>query len=194
MAESNIPPILDSLGVNDDQRAPNLTPGPTTGEFDFDPNMFGGGDFDFDFMGMDFEDADFHGGMNQANFGFEAAFMEAALSLGPHETTIDNPQMSTWPLLPEACQFESQDIIPLPGPIMSQPTPSATNEWPLILPPIPNPTVDASIVANQETANNADRVLKHKKAQEVDEKDILPEGSHRSRNKSARARGFEKSL
>ena len=122
-------------------------------------------DFDnFDLGGFDIE--------NGANFNFEGALKEAELSLGPRETLQEaNTSLSSLSNLP-----------PL----------KLTNEKSGALTLTEASNLGTSTLERQEPVHsNEMRAQKRKKMDEVDEGHILPEGSRRNRNKTARARGID---
>ncbi|KAF8951490.1 hypothetical protein BDZ97DRAFT_1909987 [Flammula alnicola] len=138
----------------------------------FDPNGPGMG-LDFNFSNLDFG-IDF-----TSNFNFDEAFIEAALSLGPRETA------NTSPLLPsysnpfdDPRQFRATNLAEAGGSDITK----------FSLPP---PVMTSNPIADSPDFNHEARAHKRKKVDEVNEADILPEGSRRNRNRSARARGFD---
>jgi hypothetical protein len=126
----------------------------------------------FDFDNIDFRGLDVNIGMpvnysaNTANFNFEDALTkEAELSLGPREA-FQEPNMSL-PVAPLSLELPNEALT-----LGEAYNPST-------------PTLQDPVHSNEM------RAQKRKKTDEVDEGHILPEGSRRNRNKTARARGLD---
>ena len=178
------------------QGAAPVAPEPHSQGLIFDPNGPGMG-LDVDFDNFDLGDIDpinvgrditdfgvFNNfgldinGYNISNFSFEGMVKDAELSLGPRETflQLEEPDMSTLSYL--APSYKNTDVA-LTGVTLQVPDASEIN--------LGTSEHHSSGTSNELQAQN----LKCKKTDEVDICDILPEGSHRNRNKTARAHGLD---
>lgn len=131
--------------------------------------------FNNDFDNFDLGDLDVDNGMNySANFNFEVAVKEAELSLGPRETfqeaNTSLSSLSNLPTLPVKLTNKKSDALTLA---------EASNPG------------TSTLVRQEPVHSNEMRAQKRKKTDEVDQGHILPEGSRRNRNKTARARGLD---
>ena len=166
----------------------------------FDPNGPGMGldidfaDFDSDVANFGFNnnttsmDSDFkfnnfdlgtgldsvNNGMNyNVNFNFEETLKEAESSLGPRE-----------PLQEANTDMNSHSHLPPSFPKLTNKNSDALTQA--------EASTNPGTSTNQDSVHfNEMRVQKRKKMDEVDECRILPEGSRRNRNKTARARGLD---
>lgn len=172
----------------------------TLNDFDFSAGMGLGlpGEFNFDLdpENINFSNMDFTMAFSSTGFDYQAAYMDAALSLGPREGEISLGTHHRIPLtIPDASTVGL-------GPVIN-PEEGEANASALTLPPIAD-TDQSNIgepiymqleqpLEGSEDIAKPNGVRKRKKAQEVDEKHILPPDSRRVRNKSAKALGFESS-
>jgi hypothetical protein len=155
--------------------------GPGMGlDLDFSNLDFDITNFDFNNLNVDFDlgtglnsESDINNGINySANFNFEDSLKEVESSLGPHKTfqeaNTDMNSLSHLPLLKPAS--ENSDALPHAH--------------------IPEGSNLGTSTRREPVRFNEMRAQKRKKMDEVDEGRILPEGSRRNRNKTARARGL----
>ena len=128
----------------------------------------------FHFNNFDLGGGDIDNGMvyDSAGFSFEDTLKESELSLGPHETfqEANMSSLTHLPLLPKLTNDKSDA---------------------LTFAEASNPGTST----RQEPVHSIEmRAQKRKKVDEVDKGRILPEGSRRKRNQTARARGLTNSL
>jgi hypothetical protein len=170
----------------------------TLNDFDFSAGMGLGlpGEFNFDLdpENIQLSDMDFAMAFTSTGFDYQAAYMDAALSLGPREGDIS---LGTYHRIPRTMPDSDANTVGL-GPVIN-PEEGEANASALTLPPIAE--TDQSNISEliymqleqpldgSEDIAKPNGVRKRKKAQEVDEKHILPPDSRRVRNKSAKALG-----
>jgi hypothetical protein len=173
-----------------------VAPEPQSHALTFDPNGPGMG-LDVDFNNFDLGDIDAinvgrdiaHFGLFNnfgldvnnyiTNFAFEDTLKDAELSVGPHASeTLQEPDTSSLShLVPP---YEKTDAA-LTRVTVGVTLPDASEF---------NLPVDTSAHLSNEMSDKL-RAQKRKKIDEVDKCRILPEGSRRNRNKTARARGLD---
>jgi len=144
--------------------------------FDFDGFDFTHMDY-FDLGNTDTNSLEFNNLNVDTTFNYEQAFMEAALSVGMDKNRTDSDS-SPLVLPPYPPQPDDANTVMSTGssPGRSSPIATSTNS-PLIVPTPPGP--------NDAPAHR--RPMKRKKANEVNEAHILPEGLQRSRTMSVKA-------
>jgi hypothetical protein len=172
------------------QGAASVAPEPQSHALNFDPNGPGMG-LDVDFNNFDLGDidainvgrdiADFgvfnNFGLDNyiSNFSFEDTIKDAELSLGPCETQE-----------PDTSSLRVSHLVVPP----SYETDAALTRVTLTLPDASDFNLGTSAHHSNEMSDEL-RAQKRKKIDEVDKCHILPEGSRRNRNKTARARGLD---
>ena len=140
-----------------------------------------GFDIDFDFDGFDFTNMDDFDFGNMDAIDYEKALMEAALSVGMDKNRTDSFPMDSSPLVlpPYPSQPDDNNAVMSIGRSLGRSSPIATaTNSPIIVP--------TSLEPNDAPARHRP-TKRRKKANEVSEADILPEGLQRSRTMSTKA-------
>ena len=140
-----------------------------------------GFDIDFDFDEFDFTNMDDFDLGNMDAIDYEKAFMEAALSVGMDKNRTDSFPMDSSPLVlpPYPSQPDDNNAVVSTGRSLGRSSPIATATNSPIIVPTPLEPNDA--------ATRHRPTKRRKKANEVSEADILPEGLQRSRTMSTKA-------
>ena len=152
--------------------------------FDHDVANFGYNNIDFDNFDLARGSLDINIGMKynatsntaQANFNFEDVLKDSEaelVSLGPCEAFQEANTSLPVAVAPLELPNEKYEALTLPG-----------------LPKASSCTLGTSTLQELVHSNEM-RAQKRKKTDEVDQGHILPEGSRRNRNKTARARGLD---
>jgi hypothetical protein len=185
---ASMAPEAHSEAVNFDPNGPGMGL-----DLDFNNFQVDVGNFDSDAINVDSDKANFGynntsiefdnfdlGGLNNnigmnysansANFNFEDALKEAELLLGPQAREAFQESNMSLP------------VDPLPAELPNEKSEALT---------LAEANNTGSSTLQEPVHSNGMPAQKRKKMDEVDKSDILPEGSRRNRNKTARARGLD---